>query len=61
MTIESVVLHLMTQRDQPYGSERICCERCGVMIYGPQAPKWTSNPSTYDKPPDGYVPCWGTT
>ncbi|MFE1573847.1 hypothetical protein ACFIQG_18810 [Comamonas odontotermitis] len=25
-------LHLMTQRDQPYGSRRRCCERCGLML-----------------------------
>src|SRR5579872_1364072 len=24
-------LHLVTQRNQPYGSVRRCCERCGVM------------------------------
>lgn len=25
-------LHLMTQRDQPFGSVRKCCELCGAMI-----------------------------
>ncbi|WP_429949556.1 hypothetical protein ACQYWY_21620 [Comamonas sediminis] len=25
-------LHLMTQRNQPYGSERRCCEQCGLML-----------------------------
>ncbi len=25
-------LHLMTQRDQPYGSVRKCCEICGLMM-----------------------------
>lgn len=25
-------LHLMTQRGQPYGSQRKCCERCGLMM-----------------------------
>lgn len=27
-------LHLMTQRDQPYGSQCRCCERCGLMLVG---------------------------
>ena len=26
------VIHLMTQRDQPYGSVRRCCEVCGTAI-----------------------------
>lgn len=31
----STTLHLMTQRgQQPYGSERRCCERCGLMLVG---------------------------
>jgi len=25
-------LHLITQRNQPIGSIRKCCERCGLMI-----------------------------
>ena len=25
-------LHLMTQRNQPYGSVRKCCELCGLMM-----------------------------
>lgn len=25
-------LHLMTQRDQPYGSVRKCCEMCGLVL-----------------------------
>lgn len=24
------ILHLVTQRDQPYGSVRRCCEKCGL-------------------------------
>lgn len=36
-------LHLKTQRDQPYGSVRKCCEVCGVMIYGEHAPLWTDD------------------
>lgn len=32
------VLHLKTQRDQPYGS---------VMVYGANAPPWTDDEKTY--------------
>ena len=45
---ERVVIHLKTQRDQPYGSERRCCEICGVMLWGqPNEPHWTSDPGLY--------------
>lgn len=27
-------LHLRSQRDQPYGSVRRCCNNCGVMLWG---------------------------
>lgn len=44
-------LHLRTQRDQPYGSERRCCERCGVMVWpehqGRDTPFWTDDPDEY--------------
>lgn len=29
-----IILHLMTQSNQPSGSRRKCCERCGVMVDG---------------------------
>lgn len=53
-----MILHLMTQHGQPYGSVRRCCERCGAMIslsvdYG----ACTDEPETYASPPDGYEPC----
>jgi len=37
------VLHLMTQDNQPYGSTRRCCERCGRMIWGSNWNKDTPN------------------
>lgn len=52
-----VTLHLMTQDDQPYGSQRRCCERCGVMIWSNPQPKYTEHYSTYANPPAGYVSC----
>jgi len=47
-----LTLHLMTQRDQPYGSVRKCCEMCGVMLV-PRPDSfwlrntWTDDPSDY--------------
>ncbi len=46
-------LHLMTQRDQPYGSFRKCCEQCGLMMIGRPdefwaGHEWTDDPSEYE-------------
>lgn len=30
------VVHILTQEDQPYGSERRCCNRCGIWL-GPDS------------------------
>lgn len=56
-------LHLMTQRGQPYGSERKCCEMCGLMlVYRDNAfwekHVWTSEPEQYHPhaEADGYGP-----
>ncbi len=56
---ETIVrLHLKTQRNQPYGSERRCCEECGAMLIGQHGePEWTDEPSVYSAPPVGYVAC----
>lgn len=35
-----MILHLMTQRDQPYGSERRCCEHCGLMLVARDETFW---------------------
>lgn len=49
-------LHLRTQRDQPYGSERRCCEICGTMVWperqGADTPEWTDEPAMYDAAPN---------
>jgi hypothetical protein len=49
-------LHLRTQRDQPYGSERRCCEVCGTMVWparqGNSTPWWTDDPASYDVAPN---------
>ena len=50
-------LHLMTQRNQPYGSERRCCERCGVMIWTTPRPRFTNNLDVWRVPPEGFVRC----
>lgn len=51
------VCHLKTQRGQPYGSERRCCEECGIMIWGASDIAWTDLPEVYENPPDGFVNC----
>jgi hypothetical protein len=51
-------LHLVTQRDQPYGSERRCCEHCGVACGpfwrgdGSSSRRWTNDPSEWAESPD---------
>jgi hypothetical protein len=42
------VLHIMTQKNQPYGSQRRCCERCGEMIWGCNRPNYTDDWIVYD-------------
>jgi hypothetical protein len=48
----SPVVHVLSQDGQPYGSERRCCNHCGVMIWGASAPlhvdnwtDWRSSPN----------------
>lgn len=57
--VESVTLHLMTDDDQPFGSERSSCERCGIILgYGPgEQPVWTDKREVYENPPEGFVKC----
>ena len=42
-------LHLMTQRDQPYGSERRCCERCGIMLVWRPPTFWANHAYVEDE------------
>jgi hypothetical protein len=55
-------LHLMTQRDQPMGSERRCCERCGLMMICRPDSFWREHAHTdderqyHDKHP-GHITC----
>lgn len=65
----STTLHLMTQRGQPYGSERRCCEMCGSMMISRSDSfwlknTWTDEPSHYKHWPAGsaslgdeMIPC----
>jgi hypothetical protein len=39
------ILHLITQRDQPYGSQRKCCEHCGLASW---VCTWTDDVVMYD-------------
>lgn len=51
------VLHYMTQNNQPYGSQRRCCEECGIMIWPHPQPTWTDDLDVYKNPPSGLIPC----
>lgn len=55
-------LHLMTQRDQPYGSVRRCCERCGLMMVARPDSFWLEHAYTeeeqhYHDKHKGYQTC----
>lgn len=50
-----IVVHLISQRDQPYGSKRLCCEICGKMR-GPNE-KYTEELEEYEDLPREYVQC----
>lgn len=55
-------LHLMTQRGQPYGSVRLCCERCGLMIASRPGTFWpehayAEDERDYHEDYVGYVTC----
>lgn len=34
------IVHILSQEGQPYGSERRCCNHCGIMIWGSDAPPY---------------------
>lgn len=50
--MEEPIVHLRTQRAQPYGSERRCCERCGLMVWPAmqqdKTPPWTDDEAAYE-------------
>lgn len=45
----SKTLHLMTQRGQPIGSERRCCECCGLMMVWRPDTFWQAHAYTDDE------------
>lgn len=53
------VVHLVTQRGQPYGSHRCCCEVCGVSVMPPRSPLWTDDLDMWwnRKFPPGHIRC----
>lgn len=65
----AITLHLKTQRNQPYGSVRRCCEMCGLMLINRpdsfwEKNTWTDQPEHYKHVPAGVtdmgdelVPC----
>lgn len=44
-------LHLRSQQGQPYGSERRCCNNCGVMLWG-NGLRYTESESAWATAPD---------
>lgn len=40
-------VHLVTQRNQPHGSRRGCCEICGLSMYTPGF-RYTGNPELFE-------------
>lgn len=61
MPVEKQVIHLVTQREQPYGSHRLSCERCGAWIIGnphrPAGHVYTDDVAQFLEPPPGFVCC----
>lgn len=50
------ILHFKTQSDQPYGSQRRCCNMCGMMLWNqPGEPPWTDDADAYDMSPDRCI------
>ena len=52
------IVHLITQRDQPYGSVRLCCELCGA--YGKIDGKthfYVETETEFSELPEGHVRC----
>ena len=46
------IVHILSQEGQPYGSERRCCNHCGIMIWGASAPLHVDNWSEWHAHPD---------
>lgn len=48
---EVLILHLVTQAGQPYGSVRRCCEKCGIMTEPgpPWGSKFTDDPVVWER------------
>jgi len=42
-TAPPVIVHIRSQEGQPYGSERRCCNHCGVMLWGPSSPPYVES------------------
>ena len=51
-TATTEVLHILSQEGQPYGSTRRCCNYCGVMVWGPSAPRYVDNWTDWRAAPD---------
>jgi len=54
-------IHLVTQRNQPCGSRRKCCERCGLAVFAIEDGDGYVDEATYftkeEVQKQGYVRC----
>jgi len=48
-------LHWKTQDDQSYGSVRLCCNQCGILVGSEMY--WTESRAVFENPPYGYIQC----
>jgi hypothetical protein len=46
------IVHIRSLDDQPYGSERRCCNDCGVMLWGPSSEAYVESWAEWRSRPD---------
>lgn len=46
------VMHVRSQEGQPYGSERRCCNHCGIMLWGEVSPPYVDSWAAWRARPD---------
>ena len=51
-TQSAPIMHVLSQDGQPYGSERRCCNYCGIMLWGEVSPPYVDNWTDWRARPD---------
>ena len=46
------IVHVRSQDDQPYGSERCCCNHCGIMLWGESSQPYVDNWTDWHSAPN---------